>query len=82
MFIGKIVADIEASLLWSSDSKNWLIRKDPDAGKDWRQKQKRVVEDEMDFCPWDFADKDTWSGLPFPLPGYLPHSGIESTSIP
>ena len=29
------------------DVKNWLIEKDPDAGKDWRQKEKGVAEDEM-----------------------------------
>ena len=29
------------------DAKNWLIEKDPDAGKDWRQKEKKVLEDEM-----------------------------------
>ena len=82
VLIGRTVADIEASLLWSPDLKNWLIRKDHDAGKDWRQKQKRVVEDELDFCPWGFADlmESAWSGLAFPLPGYLPNSGIESTS--
>ena len=80
VFIGRIAADIEASLLWSSDSKNCLIRKDPDAGKDWRQKQKRMVEDEMNFCPWDFADKDTGVGwhflfqVIFPTQGLNPHT--------
>ena len=34
-------------MLWPPDAKNWLIGKDPDAGKDWRQKEKRVTEDEM-----------------------------------
>ena len=43
MFIGRIAADIEASLLWSSDSKNCLIRKDPDAGKDGRQEEKGMT---------------------------------------
>ena len=33
--------------LWPSNAKNWLIRKDPDAGKDWRQEEKGVTEDEM-----------------------------------
>jgi len=34
-------------MLWSSDAKSLLIGKDPDAGKDWRQKKKEVAEDEM-----------------------------------
>ena len=33
--------------LYFGHVKNWLIVKDPDAGKDWRQKEKRVAEDEM-----------------------------------
>ena len=32
---------------WPPDVKNWLIRKDPDAGKDWRQENKGTAEDEM-----------------------------------
>ena len=39
--------DAEAPILWPPDGKNWLIGKDPDAGKDWRQEEKRVREDEM-----------------------------------
>ena len=34
-------------ILWPSDAKSWLIRKDPDAGKDWRQEEKGTREDEM-----------------------------------
>ena len=40
-------AEAEAPVLWPPDVKNWLIGKDPDAGKDWRQKEKRAAEDEM-----------------------------------
>ena len=40
------MTDAEAPILWSSDAKSWLIRKDPDAGKDWRQ-EKGTTEDEM-----------------------------------
>ena len=49
IFIGRTDAEAEASILWPPDAKNWLIGKDPgkDAGKDWRQKKKRVTEDEM-----------------------------------
>ena len=34
--------------LWPPDSKSWLIGKDPEAGKDWRLKEKEAAEDEMD----------------------------------
>ena len=37
IFIGR--TDAEAPILWSPDAKSWLIRKDPDAGKDWRQEK-------------------------------------------
>ena len=37
IFIGRTDAEVEAPILWSPDAKNWLIGKDPDAGKDWRQ---------------------------------------------
>ena len=45
--IGKTVVEAEATVLWLSDVKSWLIGKDPDTGKDWRQKEKRVAEDKM-----------------------------------
>ena len=45
IFIGSTVA--EAPILWPPDSKSQLIGKDPDAGKDWWQKDKGVAEDEM-----------------------------------
>ena len=39
--------DAEAPILWPPDSKNWLLGKDPDAGKDWRPEEKGTAEDEM-----------------------------------
>ena len=39
--------DDEAPILWLPDAKSWLIRKDPDAGKDWRQEEKGTTEDVM-----------------------------------
>jgi len=39
--------DAEVPILWPPDAKNWLIGKDPDAGKDWRQEEKGTTEDEM-----------------------------------
>ena len=47
IFIGRTDAEAEALILWLSDAKNWLIWKDPDAGKDWRQDEKGTTEDEM-----------------------------------
>ena len=40
-------AEAETPILWPPDAKNWLIGKDPDAGKDWRQEEKGITEDEM-----------------------------------
>ena len=48
IFIRRSDAEAEASILWSPDVKSWLTGKDPDAGKDWRQKEKKATEDEMD----------------------------------
>ena len=47
VFIWRTDAEAEAPILWSPDVKNWLIGKDPNAGKDWRQEEKGVTEDEM-----------------------------------
>ena len=44
IFIGR--TDSEAPILWPPDVKNWLIGKDPDAGKDWRQ-EKGTIERKM-----------------------------------
>ena len=46
-FIGKIGAETEDLILWSSDVKSWLTGKDPDAGKDWRQEEKGTTEGEL-----------------------------------
>ena len=46
IFIGRTDAEAEAPILWPPDGKNWLIGKDPDAGKDWKQ-EKGAIEDEM-----------------------------------
>ena len=47
IFIGRTDAEAETPTLWSPDVKNWLIRKDPDAGKDWWQEKKGMTEEEM-----------------------------------
>ena len=47
IFIGRTDAEADAPVLWPPDVKNWLIGKDPDARKDWRQEEKGATEDEM-----------------------------------
>ena len=47
IFIGRTHTKAEAPILWLPDVKNWLIGKDPVAGKDWRQEEKEITEDEM-----------------------------------
>ena len=47
IFIGRTDAEPETSIVWPPDVKNWLIWKDLDAGKDWRQKEKGTTNDEM-----------------------------------
>ena len=47
LFIGRTDAEAETPILWPPDVKNWLVCKDPDAGKDWRQEEKGKKEDKM-----------------------------------
>ena len=66
IFIGRTVS--EAPVLWPPDAESWLTGKDPDAGKDWRQEEKGVTEDEM--VGWhhqlnghEFAQTHIWNQL-------------------
>ena len=47
IFTWRTDADVETPILWPPDVKNWLIWKDPNGGKDWRQEEKGTTEDEM-----------------------------------
>ena len=47
MLIGSTDVKAETPILWPPDAKSWLIGKDPDAAKDWRQEEKGKTEDEM-----------------------------------
>ena len=47
IFIGRTDADAKAPVLWPLDAKNWVIRKDLDARKDWRQQEKGTTENEV-----------------------------------
>ena len=46
-FIGRTDVEAEAPIFWPPDAKSWLIWKDPDVGKDWRQEKKELTEDKM-----------------------------------
>ena len=46
IYIGRTATEAKAPIFWSPDVKNWLIGKDPEAGKDWRQEEKWMTEDE------------------------------------
>ena len=47
IFIGRTDAEAEIPVFWPPNTKSWLIRKDPDTGKDWSQGKKGITEDEM-----------------------------------
>ena len=52
IFIGRTDAEAKTPVLWPLDANSWLFGKYPDAGKDWRQEEKGVTEDEM--LGWDY----------------------------
>ena len=47
IFIGRTDVEAETPIFWPPDQKNWLLGKDPDAGKDWRWEEKGMTEDEI-----------------------------------
>ena len=47
IFFGRTDAEAEIPIPWPLDTKNWLIGKHPDAGKDWRPEEKGTIEDEI-----------------------------------
>ena len=63
IFIGRTDAEAETPIVWPPDMKNWLTRKDSDAGKDWRQEEKETTEDEMvgwHHRPMDMSLSKLW----------------------
>ena len=72
VFTGRTDAEAETPILWPPDAKSWLIGKDPDAGRDWGQEEKRTTEDEMagwhhqlDRCPLEWTQGvGDWKGGP------------------
>ena len=75
IFIGQTDAEAETPTLWPPDTKNWLIGKDPDAGKDWRQEEKgqqrmrclNDITDAMDMSLSRFQelvmDREAWHAV-------------------
>jgi len=63
MFIGTTNAKAETPIFWPPDVKNWLMWKDPDAGKDWRQEEKGTREDEMVGCHY-WLDENEFEQAP------------------
>ena len=62
VFIGRTDAEAEGPILWPPDVKSWLIRKDLDAGKDWRWEEKGTAEDEMvGWCHWLNGHEFGWT---------------------
>ena len=64
IFIERTDAEAEAPVLWPPDAKSWLIRKGPDAGKDWRLEKKGMTEDGWMASPtqwtWVWASSRRW----------------------
>ena len=80
IFIERTDAKVETPKLWPRNSKSWLIGKDSDAGKDWRQEEKGTTEDEMfgghhwlNGHVWVSSGSWWWTGRP----GVLPSMGLQ-----
>ena len=74
-FFGGNDAKAETLILWPPDVKNWLIGKDPDAGKDWRWEEKGMTLDEMVGWTWNWVSSRSWwwTGRP----GMLQSMGLQ-----
>ena len=71
IFIGRTDAEAETPILWPPDVNNWLIRKDPDAGKDWRWEEEddrgwdgRMASPAWWIWVWVSSGSWWWTGKP------------------
>ena len=60
LFIARTDAEAETPILWPPDAKNWLIWKDPNSGKDWRQEEKGTTEEEMVGWHYQLNGHEFW----------------------
>ena len=85
IFIGRTDAETEIPILWPPDAKNWLIWKDPDAGKDWRWEEKGTTEDKLvgghdQLNGHEFEEAQTWDlGYSFIIKGKV--GKVRKTSL-
>ena len=76
IFIGRTDVKAESPILWPPDAKNWLIWKDPVAGKDWRQEEKGLTEDELvTQRTWVWVNSGSWRWTG--RPGVLQSMGLQ-----
>ena len=81
VFIGRTDVEAETPILWPPDANSWLIRKDPDAGKDWEQEEKGMTEDNDWMASptqwtWVWVDSGSWCWTG--RPGVLRFMGLQS----
>ena len=81
IFIERSDAEAETPILWPPDAKNWLLGKDSDAGKDWKQEEKGMAEDESliaSLTRWTWVWASFWSWWWTGRPGVLQSMGLQS----
>ena len=80
VFIGRTDVEAETPILWPPDAKNWLMRKDLDAGKDWRWEKKGIIRGwdgwmaSLTRWTWVWVSYGSWWGTR--KPGVLQSMGV------
>ena len=84
VFIGRTDVEAETPIFWLPDAKSWLIWKDPDVGKDWRQEEKGTTWDEIDGWmasptqwTWVWVNSGSWWWTGTGRPGVLRFMGSQ-----